>query len=453
MSLLNFIRNKIIRKFINLRHLSSQRVSSDEIIRIELLVAMCLVTVVSGMLYILIGSILGVSSLIIVNYALFFLTVVPLVLYLIKKGHYNPAKLIMMIVGSIFMFIKAASLGRDSGMNLSMLIIVFATFAFYSINDYKYIFLSLTISAISITILEINDYNLLGNDKATNSFEYQFNYISTGLFAILFFYVILRVNQYMNTKLANLNSKLRVKNNSLKKLNRELDSYVYRTSHDMRAPLTSLMGLIHLTKTEKDPAKLNDLIQMQENCINKLDLHIQQIIQLSRNTKTDVQAQPILFKQILHDIFEELSFFEQASLIKKNIRILTPHILYSDPYRIKTILNNLISNSFKYYRKSEDAPYIDIDITSTQSTTTILIKDNGIGIPAEYMENIFNMFYRASNQSKGSGLGLYIVKEMVEKIDGTIAVKSRVNTFTQFFIELPNTNKVTDYVQNQTTSS
>lgn len=441
MQLVNFIRTKIIRRCINLRVLSAQHVSYDEIIRIELLVAMCLVTVVSGILYIVIGSFLGVSFLIILNYLIFFSTVVPFSLYLIKKGYYNHAKLIMMVAGSIFMFVKAASLGRDSGMNISMLIIVFATFAFYSINDYKYIFLSLSLTTVLIVALEISDYNLLGNDNATNDFEYEFNYISTGLFAILFFYVILRVNQYMHAKLINLNNKLLLKNKSLKKLNEELDSYVYRTSHDMRAPLTSLMGLVHLVKTEKDPAKSDVLIQMQENCINKLDLHIQQIIQLSRNTKTDIQTQPIQFHSILTDIFEELSFFEQATSIRKNIRIHTPHVLYSDPYRIKTILNNLISNSFKYYRKSEDAPYIDIDISSTQSTTTIIIKDNGIGIPAQYLDNIFNMFYRASNQSKGSGLGLYIVKEMVEKIDGTISVKSRVNTFTQFYVELPNNIK------------
>jgi len=438
MQLLDLIRNKIIRRFINLRSLSSQQVAYDEIIRIELLVAMCLVTLVFGFLYITIGVFLGVSFLIILNYLIFFLTIVPLVLYLIKKGYYNQAKLLMMVTGSLFMFIKAASLGRDSGMNLSMLIIVFATFAFYSINDYKYMVLSLLITTCLIVVLEVSDYNLLGNDHATTTFEYEFNYISTGLFCILFFYVILRVNQYINSKLKELNNKLIYKNKSLKKLNEELDSYVYRTSHDMRAPLTSLMGLIQLIKTEEDPGKIDELIKMQENCINKLDLHIQQIIQLSRNIKTDPQVQPIHFESIINDIFEELSFFEQASTIKKTIRIHTPFILYSDPYRIKTILNNLISNAFKYYRKDEINSTIDIDISSTKKSTTILIKDNGIGIPDEYLENIFGMFYRASNQSKGSGLGLYIVKEMIEKLNGTISVKSRVNTYTQFLIELPN---------------
>lgn len=438
MQVFDFIRNKVVRRFINLRSLSSQQVPYDEIIRIELLVTMCLVAILLGVAYITVGLFLNVSFLTIFNYVFFFSTVVPLVLYLITKGFHNQAKLIMMGAGSLFMFVKAASLGRDSGMNLSMLIIVFATFAFYSINDYKYIILSLLLTLSLIVVLEWTDYTLFGHDQATNDFEYEFNYVSTGLFAILFFYVILRLNQYMNTKLVNLNDKLVSKNKTLKKLNEELDSYVYRTSHDMRSPLTSLMGLIHLIKDETDIDKIAELTRMQENCVNKLDTHIQQIIHLSKNIKTESQLQPIDFRSMLKDIFEELSFFEQANDVRRIIRIGGVAQFYSDPYRLQTILSNLISNSFKYYRISDERPTIEIDINVSAKSTTIIIKDNGIGIPQEKLVNIFDMFYRASNQSKGSGLGLYIVKEMVEKLNGTISVKSKVDMYTQFMIELPN---------------
>jgi signal transduction histidine kinase len=246
------------------------------------------------------------------------------------------------------------------------------------------------------------------------------------------------VNQYITTKLSELNNKLRLKNITLKKVNEELDSYVYRTSHDMRAPLTSLMGLIHLIKTENDFDKIQELTCMQENCVSKLDLHIQQIIHLSKNIRTQAQLQPIDFRFMLNDIFEELSFFEQSNNVHKIIRISGISQFYSDTYRIKTILNNLISNSFKYYRISDERPTIEIDISINDQFTTILIKDNGIGIAKENLKSIFDMFYRASNQSKGSGLGLYIVKEMVGKLSGTISVKSKVGVFTQFIIELPN---------------
>ena len=206
----------------------------------------------------------------------------------------------------------------------------------------------------------------------------------------------------------------------------------------MRAPLTSLMGLINLVKEEEDLKTIYGLAVMQENCVNKLDLHIQQIIHLSKNIKTKSLVQQIDFRVMLNDIFEELSFFEHMSNIHKNILISGSTNFYSDSYRIKTILNNLISNSFKYYRSSEPSPNVDIAVTISEKSAVIVIKDNGIGIAAENLENIFDMFYRASNQSKGSGLGLYIVKEMVTKLNGTISVSSRLNTFTQFVIELPN---------------
>jgi signal transduction histidine kinase len=141
---------------------------------------------------------------------------------------------------------------------------------------------------------------------------------------------------------------------------------------------------------------------------------------------------------MLNDIFEELSFFEQSNNVHKIIRISGISQFYSDTYRIKTILNNLISNSFKYYRISDERPTIEIDISINDPFTTILIKDNGIGISEENIKNIFDMFYRASNQSKGSGLGLYIVKEMVEKLNGSISVKSKLGVYTQFVIKLPN---------------
>ncbi len=226
MDIIKFIRVKILRKSIDLRSLSQKHIPYDEIIRIELLVAMCLIALACGMAYIFVGLFVGLSLFSILNYLIFFLTTIPTVLYLTKKGYYNQAKLIMMILGSIFMVIKAASVGPSAGMNLSMMITLFATFAFYSIDDYKYIFLSLAITVSSIIFLEITNYSYLGIDPSTNKYEYEFNYISTILFCILFFYVILRGNQYMNKKLRKLNSKLSGKNRKPRKINEELDSYI-----------------------------------------------------------------------------------------------------------------------------------------------------------------------------------------------------------------------------------
>lgn len=389
-------------------------------------------------IYIVVGIFAGLSLFSILNYSVFFITTIPSVLYMTKKGLYNPAKLIMMFLGTAFMVIKAGSLGPGSGMNLSMLIILFATFAFYSIEDYKYIFLSLTIVSISIYFLEVTNYSYFGIDTSTNKYEYEFNYVSTILFSILFFYVILRVNQYNNKKLIRLNFKLSNKNKKLGKINNELDSYVYKASHDMRAPLTSLMGILNLIKKEKDSNKIEALIELQENCITKLDNHIYQIINLSKNSKTGILPEKIELEEMINQIFEELSFFENAANTKKIITINQTAEFHSDVYRLKTIFNNLIANSFKYAKKGALNGEIEIDINITSNEANIIIKDNGIGIPEDQLGRIFEMFYRGTNLSNGSGLGLYMVKEILTTLGGDIKVNSTVGLTTTFYIIIPN---------------
>ncbi len=315
---MTFIRVKILRKFIDLRALSQKNLPYDEIIRLELLVATCLVGFFLGTFYILIGLFVNISLLSVINYLVFFFTMIPLVLYLTKKGYPNEAKLMMMLLGNVFMFIKAASHGRESGMNLAMLIMVFAIFAFYSIEDYKYMLLALAITLSIIIFLEITDYSSIAHDTSTNKYEYEFNLASTILFCILFFYVILRVNQYINKKLSRLNHKLLNKNKMLGKINEELDSYIYKASHDMRAPLTSMMGILSLIKTETDPEKIKHLNILQEKCIIKLDSHIYQIINLSKNIKTESIPEKTDLNHMIKEVFEELNFFEMPPTQKRS---------------------------------------------------------------------------------------------------------------------------------------
>ncbi len=427
-----------MRRFIDLRGLSNKSIPYDEIIRLELLVAMCLIALTCGMSYILVGIFVGLSLFSILNYLIFFLTTIPTVLYLTKKGYYNQAKLIMMVLGSIFMVIKAASIGPDSGMNLSMMITIFAAFAFYSIEDYKYILLALFITTGSIVFLEMTNYSYLEIDPSTNKYEYEFNYASTILFCILFFYVILRVNQYINKKLSRLNNKLISKNRKLGKINEELDSYMYKASHDMRAPITSMMGILALVRIEKDPEKMSQLIELQQNCLTKLDNHIHQIINLSKNVKTELEPEKIELKDMVEQIFEELSFFENAANTEKVIQINQKVDFYSDPYRLRVIVNNLISNAFKYARREEENSQIIIEAQISATSATISVKDNGIGIPEKQQSKIFDMFYRGTEISKGSGLGLYMVKEMVQKLNGSISVNSEANRFTSITFIVPN---------------
>ncbi|HZG01667.1 MAG TPA: HAMP domain-containing sensor histidine kinase, partial [Chitinophagales bacterium] len=115
-------------------------------------------------------------------------------------------------------------------------------------------------------------------------------------------------------------------------------------------------------------------------------------------------------------------------------------VFSSDPGRISVLLNNLISNAIRYQNPNVDKPYVDIAVETTADAAFIVVKDNGIGIDKAQQSKVFDMFYRVSQNSVGSGLGLYIVKETVEKLQGKIDLKSEPGTGTAFTIVLPNLN-------------
>ena len=238
--------------------------------------------------------------------------------------------------------------------------------------------------------------------------------------------------------------KLIEKNRDMDKLNKELDNFVYRVSHDLRAPLTSIMGLINLIKIESDHDKLVSYIDLQEKSVKKLDSFIRNIINMSRNSRLGVAVERINFQDILLDIFETVNMQIESPLVEKRMEINGEIPFYSDLQRVHIILNNLITNSVKYYNNQEACPYVHVRIEADEKEAFIEVSDNGLGVPPEYINKIFTMFFRLSNTNAGAGLGLYMVKETVTKLEGTIQVKSKVREGTTFVVRLPNLRKFYD---------
>ena len=240
------------------------------------------------------------------------------------------------------------------------------------------------------------------------------------------------------TEIKDSQFKLIEKNRDLEKVNSELDSFVYRVSHDLRAPLTSILGLISLMKIETNHEKVTEYISLQEKSINKLDLFIKEIINLSRNSRLGVTVSQIDFNNLLEEVFESQSFTDLDKEINKIISIEENLSFYTDRQRLSIILNNLISNALKYINAHESSPYVKIEIYSENTDCVIKVSDNGIGISEAYLPKIFEMFFRATQEFSGSGLGLYIVKESIQKLNGTITVKSKNGQGTTFKVVLPN---------------
>jgi len=223
----------------------------------------------------------------------------------------------------------------------------------------------------------------------------------------------------------------------LKIRNGELDNFVYKVSHDLRAPLSSILGLVNLAKLPGNTDNPMDYIDLIGTKVEHLDHFISDVLSHSKNLKMEVTTARVDFDRIIRQTFNDLNYLEGTQEIKRSIKIEGIEF-YSDPWRISEIMRNLISNAVKYRRLESVMPEINIKITTDHIRTEIIFSDNGIGISESSLSKIFEMFYRATEQSDGSGIGLYIVKNAVEKLGGQIYVASRVGQGTRFNIILPN---------------
>ena len=229
-------------------------------------------------------------------------------------------------------------------------------------------------------------------------------------------------------------------NEELRKSNKELDSFVYSVSHDLRAPLSSMLGVVGLCEIgTEDPFILKN-VGLIKTSIKKLDGFIIDILDYSRNSRLEITSNEIHFNDLLNDVSNNLKFMGIEEQRKVSIRTTVNNGIpfYSDKSRVSIILNNLISNSIRYHSPNAPEPFVEIEVNVSESAARIQVKDNGLGIDKENHAKVFNMFYRVSNRSIGSGLGLYIVKEAVEKLNGTIDLKSEIGKGTEFSVHLPN---------------
>jgi signal transduction histidine kinase len=199
--------------------------------------------------------------------------------------------------------------------------------------------------------------------------------------------------------------------------------------------LSSLLGLIEVAKL--DHAGIDHYMDMMKTKIHDLEAFIKEIISYSRNARTDIKKQPINLKQIVDEVTEALAF----SVGNPNVRIenVVPDdmVVCTDILRLKIVLANLIDNSLKYRDEKKEKPFIRIEAGERDDVMVIVVIDNGLGIDHIYLDKIFQMFFRASEHSKGSGLGLYIVKEALNKINGSIQVESDPGAGTTFMVKIP----------------
>lgn len=227
--------------------------------------------------------------------------------------------------------------------------------------------------------------------------------------------------------------------NDLNKTVFELDRFVYSASHDLSAPLKSIHGLVELIKLEADHDRILVYTDYIKRTVLKLEDVIKSMIDYARNTHTLVKRENVNLKSLIEEVTSELAFWQEASkltfinLVDENSQV------HTDTARLKVILHNLVSNGIKYRDPNKDDCWIKFEYTPSDRSWNLSVTDNGIGIREQYLDKVFNMYFRATESSKGSGLGLFIVKETLRKINGTISVESELGNYTRFSLKVDET--------------
>ena len=292
----------------------------------------------------------------------------------------------------------------------------------------------------TFTVLGSNNDGIWNKQGATIRFKVEPYFYETTIFYVLVVAVIgIMIWGIFVWRVHNIE---RV-NNELRKLNEELDRFVYSASHDLRAPLSSVRGLVEIARLEPTIKGKDECLIMINESIQKLDGFINDIIDYSRNQRIQLQTDKVDIETEVNEVFNELKFLDKLGQIKISVFNHAKRHFITDGRRLSIILKNLISNSIRYHDLKKDDPFIHVEIKYNSHAAIISVTDNGIGIDKAHLKHIFKMFYRADEGSKGSGLGLYIVKETLDKLKGDIEVKSILHEGTTFTVTIPSLKPVT----------
>lgn len=252
-------------------------------------------------------------------------------------------------------------------------------------------------------------------------------------------YVFSAITGRVINDLRKVEKRLLRQNDELEQTNKELDRFVYSVSHDLSAPLKSILGLVNISRLTNNTDDQKTYIGKIEASVRKLEQFITEILDYSRNKRIQITPEQIQLKELCAEILENLHHMEGYHKIQFDLSGIESVNIKNDRTRLKIIFNNIITNAIRFQKKMPDhMPFIKISSWNENNSTKIVIADNGEGISPEVKPKIFDMFYRGHQNSQGSGLGLYIAKETIEKINGSISVESEYGKGTQFKIELRN---------------
>lgn len=367
----------------------------------------------------------------------FILPILILILNRLKK--YNTSKILGLLGYNFSLFLIASSESPSSGVHLHFFSCSAISIVLFNYSERRISFLFIALSTTFYIITNLFTFDLLPfRNIAPDVSSVLFIIHTVGVVLISSFaiYMVLG-NNFINKKHITLSKVvIETKNEELKKTNQELDRFVYSASHDLKAPLSTILGLVNLMEMDKYQPH-TEFTLMIKNQIHGMQKFIDDIVDYSRNSRVEVDMEIINLSLLINEIRHSFLHFDNSEKITLKNNVAENCQITVDKHRLQIILNNIIGNAFKYADLMKENPSIEITSHQRGNDFEIQIIDNGQGIREEYIPKLFNMFYRASETSKGSGLGLYIAMESARKMNWSIDVKSEYGKGTVFTIHIP----------------
>ena len=228
---------------------------------------------------------------------------------------------------------------------------------------------------------------------------------------------------------------LQAQNEELTKINQELDQFVYSISHDLRAPLLSIQGLLDLIDLDAGQEGNAVYLKMIAESVSRLDHTILEILNYSRNARLDVHPVEFNFRTYVNDLVADLSNLRPDVAVR--VDWTGEEVVHLDEVRVGVLLKNIVSNALKYSKQGQEGGEVVLAVQVEMDRCSVRVSDNGMGIGQEHLDKVFDMFYRATQRGAGTGLGLYICKEIVDKLNGTLSLNSTLGEGTVVEFTLP----------------
>lgn len=359
---------------------------------------------------------------------------------LIRYRYIEVAKAFGLLVFNIMIFVIATSEPFATGMYLQYVTAGSVALALYGYEQWKAALLFVLLSLILNVIVFTTDVSFIPWREVDTQQGNVFFILNTLIAATVSVYAFMfysKINYEFSLELQANEKVIRMQNDELVKANSELDRFVYSASHDLRSPLTTLTGLINLSKLETNNDEKSKYLDLMNERIRAMDTFISEIIDYSRNSRVEVKKEPINAKIFMESIASDYHYHADQDHIEIRWEIPDDMVIKTDVSWLKIIFSNLISNAIKYHDPAKEISWIKLKAKWVAQQIHITVEDNGIGINEELKGNVFNMFYRAHAHSTGSGLSLYIVKETLTKLNGMITVESAEGEGSKFLVTLP----------------